>query len=411
MCLCLDRAAQRFYFDEDSLEGKRRVLSTFFVSITVVAFIVLLFSSIIYLLIDDDIIGHFKIYFYAVIISLLNSFSLIALSFYRLTENSTKYVILKLLRFALNTFFIISILICVENTGFGKIIADILTISILVPIYILIIYDKVGFKFDYNLFIKGLKYSFPFIPTLIFAWVITLSNRFFLEYYYNLEMVGQFGMSFKISSAIFIICSAITTAYTPTFYKKAKQNSKSDIFLNNQISYIYIFLSFALALFVPEIVLYFLSSQYSGIEIPIFLLILSNLLNSIMGITTVLYILQSKNTLYNLYCGIGAAILSLILNFILIPKYGLLGAALTSIFSSSFLYFLQLFFSRKGFHLENNTFFKFILISFFVVVIYIFNKFKIDFLITSLKFLFFCLLLYIIYSLHKKYDFYTSTYA
>ena len=411
MCLCLDRAAQRFYFDEENLEGKKKVLSTFFVSISVVSILVYLSSSVFYLLLNSEIKEYYKIFYYGVVVSMLNSFSLIALSYYRLTENPKKYVILKLFRFIINTLFIICVLVWVEKTGFAKIISDILAIAIMLPVYVIIIKSKIGFSFDINILKKGFKYSIPLIPTILIAWILSLSNRFFLEYYHGIEMVGLFGMAFKISSATLVVCTAITNAYIPTFYKLAKRNSKSDLFFNNQISYIYIFLSFVLALFVPEIVYFLISSQYAEIEFSISLLILSNLLNSIMGVTTVLYILHSKNTLFNLYCGIGAAFLSVLLNVSLIPLFGLLGAASTSIMSSILLFSLQIYFSKKGFYLNSKIILKISLILLCITVIYSLSKFKLDLYLILIKILITFISLYFVIKLCKKHDYSLGTLA
>ena len=356
MCLSLDRAAQRLFFDSENMDYRKKVLSTFFWSIVLIS---ILLTGGIFLLNEQALLSA-NISFYpyiaaSVIISLLNSFSQLTTIYFQLVEKPKAFVVIKLLRFFINTIFVICTLLFISANAEYKLLADAYSLLIMLPIYLFIAYKYFGFEFDFKILKKGIIFSVPLIPTLIVAWVLGLSNRYFIDIYMGLVDVGLFSMAFKIASVVGILSASITAAFSPMFYRIANKEGDGSKNLRNiseQIIVIMIFLTFIITSFVPEVVNWLLSDKYQGIEILINLLMMSNLLVSLMSATTVLYIMQSKNTYFNLYAGLIASVFSLIINYILIPNYGLYGAVTANVISSIILYLSQYYFAKKGFYIN-----------------------------------------------------------
>jgi len=356
MCLCLDRAAQRLFFDSENVDYRKKVLSTFFWSIVLIS---ILLTGGIFLLGEQKILStNMNFYPYlatGVIISLLNSFSQLTTIYFQLIEKPKAFVTIKLLRFFINTAFVLCTLLFVSANAEYKLLADAYALLIMLPIYLYIAYKYFGFEFDFKILKQGIVFSVPLIPTLIVAWVLGLSNRYFIDMYMGLADVGLFSMAFKIASVVGILSGSIAAAFSPMFYRIANKEGDTSASLRNisvQIIYIMIFAAFTITIFVPEVVSWFLDEKYHGIEIFINLLMFSNLLISLMSVTTVLYIMQSKNTYFNLYAGLIASIFSLIINYALIPVYGLYGAVMANVISSVILYLSQYRFAKKGFNIQ-----------------------------------------------------------
>ena len=71
-----------------------------------------------------------------------------------------------------------------------------------------------------------------------------------------------------------------------------------------------------------------------------------------MGVTSSLYLLQAKKTKLNMYVSLQAAILNLLLNYILIPTYGMYGAAIATVLSMIELSIIQYWVSKNGYFIS-----------------------------------------------------------
>jgi O-antigen/teichoic acid export membrane protein len=187
------------------------------------------------------------------------------------------------------------------------------------------------------------------------AWILGLSNRYFIDMYMELADVGLFFMAFKIASVIGVLMGSIGLAFSPVFYRLANKEGAKSLSLRNLSEKVIgsmIILTFIVTIFIPEVVNWALDKKYHGIETLIGVLMLSNLLISLMSVSTVLYMMQSKNTHFNLYAGLIAASFSILINYMLIPIYGLHGAVAGNILSSVILFLSQFYFATKGFFLK-----------------------------------------------------------
>ena len=148
----------------------------------------------------------------------------------------------------------------------------------------------------------------------------------------------MYAMAYKISTIFLLATSAFSVAYQPVFFRKANEENqvaaKQSLFSIIQVaSRGFIVCGFLLALFSEDIVRLLLDEKYKDISLIIRIILLSHILPAIMGISSNLYYQQSKRIKFQLaVVGLSAAI-NILLNYLLIPKFGMYGAAFATVIS------------------------------------------------------------------------------
>jgi O-antigen/teichoic acid export membrane protein len=167
-----------------------------------------------------------------------------------------------------------------------------------------------------------------------------------------MDEVGLYSMAYKISMVFFMITGAFSVAYQPVFFRKANQLDQTEgkksielIIQNASISFILI--AFFIALFSKEFIIFLLDQKYENIYIYLRIITLSHVFSAIMGISSNLYYLQSKKSKLQLIIVSFSAVLNIILNYHLVPRFGVYGAAWSTVISMITLTFFHYQFSRR----------------------------------------------------------------
>ena len=164
-----------------------------------------------------------------------------------------------------------------------------------------------------------------------------MSDRIFLENYFTLSEVGVYSLAYKIAGLVLLIVTSFGMAYRPLFFKLAnmqdkKQGKKMIYKFNYLFLIIFIVLGFSVSLISKEIMSLLFSEEYSSAYLYIPLIVVSYLFSFSAGLVARFYE-QSKAMIINMYIFLGIAALNILINFLLIPKYGAYGAAIATIIS------------------------------------------------------------------------------
>lgn len=357
--LALDMAASRFYFDSTDSVTRRKVLGTFFlgsVSIALVTFFILILCRPLLVMTYPEV-AFYPFYFFTIITITAGVCGNYILSYFRIAEKPRSFFMMIGLTVALQ-FGLIYFYVVVRNEGAqGQVTALLITTLILLPAYLVIAYRNFIFVFDWELIKRGLAFSWPLIPTLLVAWVLNWSDSIFIANYCSMSDVGLYSMAYKISMVIFVASSAFSTAFYPVFFRKANERdqtaAKQSIYSFIHVSSRgFIALSFLLALFAEDIVRLLLDSKYRESYYLIRIILLSHILSAIMGISSNLYYQQSKRSKFQLAVVSGAAVINLVLNYLLVPTFGVYGAAYATVISMSVLTLLHYQFSKQCYFIE-----------------------------------------------------------
>ena len=203
----------------------------------------------------------------------------------------------------------------------------------LLSIFLLINRKYLIFIFRRDLFEKALKFSLPTVVYSLSAFVFLSSDRFFIKYFLDAKSVGYYSAIFQLSSIISILGMSINAAWMPWLFENLKKkNYHTNVFVV-KLSYILIFSFIFLGLiscllfpFFAKIILPIPFHKYIYISVPI---ILGFVFEGIYLIVSP-YLFFAGKTIYNGFIGVAIAFINVLLNIILIPYFGVLGAAIST---------------------------------------------------------------------------------
>lgn len=252
-----------------------------------------------------------------------------------------KHLVVSIITTILNVVLSVSfVLMFTDHSYFAMVIAGVIA-NLIIVIYIFFKYifriQLSSLKEDWK---YGLRLSLPLIFHVLSHQVLNVADRFMLEKYQTEIQVAIYSVVYSIGAIIQMIWSAINNAWIPWYFENLKESSHKMIRLYSK-QYI-IFFSIGTVLFLlisPEITLILGGKQYySGVNsVP--LIILAYFFVFLYSFY-VNYEFAKEKTILIPLATILAAIINIILNIYFIPRYGYLGASLTTAIS----YFLMLMF-------------------------------------------------------------------
>ncbi|MRX72168.1 oligosaccharide flippase family protein [Bacillus lacus] len=326
-----DSALAYYYFDKDhkgnKIEYVRNVLLfRFYVALSLLILSVLFGPALSYAITGTR--GFELVLQLSFIVLLLEALITLVLTYFRYEFLSKRVVIMTVLRLGLVALlsyaFLRFISPDVEMVIYGRMAAALAIIVFLLPQ----LKRFAAFKFNGKLMKELLTYAAPLVPASMAFWVISQSNKLFITHFEGLESVGLYEAALRFATVITLLTSSVQMAWRPySMSIKDKPNAKS-IFRN---VYVLIFAVgmfglMGVATFVPFIFEAFLGEDFHEASMYIPLLSLGTFLNFYYLIISVGLFIEKKTKPISFYFGI-AAVISVILNLILIPLFSLWGAA------------------------------------------------------------------------------------
>ena len=357
--LALDRAATRFYFDSTDLATKKKALGTFFLGsmgFAVFTFLILILSEPLLGAAYPEV-AFYPYYFLTIITVTAGVCGNFVLSYFRVAEKPRSFLAMIGLTVALQLGLIYFYVVVRNEGALGQVTALLISTLVLLPVYLVIAYRHFIFDLDWGLIKRGLSFSWPLIPTLLVAWVLNWSDSIFIANYCSMSDVGIYSMGYKISMVIFMVSGAFSTAFYPVFFRKANEEDqvaakKSIYSIIHVASRGFIAIGFLLALFSEDIVRLLLDEKYHDSYIIIRIILLSHIFSAIMGISSNLYYQQTKRSKLQLAVVSGSAVINLILNYLLVPIFGMYGAAYATVISMAVLTVMHYQFSKQCYFIE-----------------------------------------------------------
>lgn len=354
--LNLERAAYRFYFDKEDDQWRRDLLFTLHYSAIGMSLFWLMvcwvLQNVISLMFPD--IPFWPIYMLVIGRTCIEVMLRVPQQYLQVTERPLAYVAVSLSRFALSVVLVLLFLILYEQGAQGSLTGNLLSSVVLAPVGMYIAVRHFSGRFRLQVLKDAIAFCWPFIPTLLVAWIIDLSDRIFMGHYASAADLGIYGMAYKIASVYLLVMGAYHAAYLPHFYKlagdtdqlKAKHHIQNEA--NNNVL-LHLAMLLLAVMWSYEVVTWFLDEEYAEVTHILRLILFSHLFACIPAVTSSAALMQAKKTRLNMYAALAAAVINLLLNFILIPKYSLYGAATATLLSMVSLFVIQYLASRLAY--------------------------------------------------------------
>lgn len=337
----IDAAFLRYYLLSDEVAERRRIFSTALFSITMVSTIFSIIGWIAAAPIAMWLLGSADFVYVMQLCSGILFFDALAtLPFLilRAEERSRTFAALKVanvvLNFALNYFFIITLKRGVPGVFEANLIASIFSFLALGHLTL----QHLDWQFRSSVFRELLAFGLPYIPSTLAVVLVDNISRVILEQHSDLATVGLFSAGYKLGMIMSLMVAAFRFAWQPFFLSTSKQPDAKAIF-SRVLTYFTLACSvifLGMCFFVDDLVRLNLGgftlfgSDYwqSTVVVPIVLLayvFLGAYIIFIVGIH-----LEKKTIYLPFITGLGA-IVNIGANYALIPHFGMMGAAWSTV--------------------------------------------------------------------------------
>lgn len=192
------------------------------------------------------------------------------------------------------------------------------------------------------------NYSVPLIPNSLMWWLINASSRYFIRVFSGIAANGLFAVASRIPSLLNIVNQVFAQAWQLSAIEEYESKNKSEFYSN-----IFKYLSSVMFLATSGIIvilkktfeILFASDYFSAWKIVPFLL-LGAVFASFSGFLGTNYI-AAKETKGVLKTSIFGGVISLILNTLFIPSFGIIGAGISSMMSFIAMFLIRLVDTRQ----------------------------------------------------------------
>jgi O-antigen/teichoic acid export membrane protein len=331
---------QRFFF----IEKERNNYGTFlfnnytgnilFTLIAISPF--LLFSSQISLLFFNNVSQtvSLRIMFWIVVSEILCTVPFQILQF---EEKPFKYILFSIfkltLSFLLTIYFVKKITLGIEGILYARLIGAAST-ALLFMLFIVL--PRMTFKWDLSLLWKSIKFGLPAIAGNIGYLIFQMNDRYMLNWLNTDIETGKYAFGYKIANFInLIFVSTIGMSFVPSIFSREKEENNTRYYRKMLTYYCFIlaFIILGFLFFYKELLSFVAKNKdyFEGLKVvPVLALSFMVMgMNYFVGIGLFL-----KNKMQNFIVpSIIAVILNITMNFFLIPVWGMMGAAYSTLFS------------------------------------------------------------------------------
>lgn len=201
-----------------------------------------------------------------------------------------------------------------------------------------------------------LKYSIPLIPTTIFWWITNVSDRYIVAYMLGAQANGLYAISYKIPTIIILVSSIFTEAWKLSIVTENKADQRERFFINVFKSYSSImFIAASGLIFLAKVITKLLVSNsfYASWRYVPFL-IMATTFSCLVTFVGSIYMVEKKSglTLATTFAG---ALINVILNFLLIPGFGVNGAAFATFISYAAVFIIRAVNTRRFIKIKWNS--------------------------------------------------------
>lgn len=198
-----------------------------------------------------------------------------------------------------------------------------------------------------------LKISLPMMSVGLVALFTTQANLFILLFYHNEGVVGFYSVSVLISSILTFVISSVNTVLATKISELYHSNQIDKMFSiavssSKLITLISFFIFVLLYLFGNDFLVILYGDEFDVSFLPMMILSIGNLVNAATGSTGILLNMTGHQKPV-LFLSSIISIISLLLSYIMIPKFGAVGSASSVAFSTILLNLLFLIFIYRRF--------------------------------------------------------------
>jgi O-antigen/teichoic acid export membrane protein len=269
---------------------------------------------------------------------------------FRAEERSTAFVIASLANIAITIGATILLVVAWEQGALGVIVGNFTGTLVVTAVLILVNREQLGLQFSRPLLREMNRFGLPLVPAALALIAVNFGDRFFLAHLSGLDEVGLYEIGVRIASAEVLLLTAFRTAW-PAFAYSISDDAEAKRTYAYVLTYLVVissWLALGLGLLSPWLVRLLTTEQfYAGSQVvaPLAFGTVAYAAYIVMAIG----VGRTKRTQLNWAITGAAAALNVALNLILIPSYGMMGAAIATVAAYSLMFLLMVAYAQHVF--------------------------------------------------------------
>ena len=342
----------RSYFDYKDDENRKKVISSAFFMILASNLILLFFGLVFSKQISHLIFGSYEYNYHFIlitIITVLEIFNVIPSAVLQAKKKSVVFISFQVI-FLLIRLGLIIYLIIGKGIGIMGVLIGNLAVGFLSFIaYYFYIRKEFVARFVKSEAISMLKVGLPLIPSNLSVFIFNSIDRYFLNYYTNLSEVGLYNLAYNFGNLVTVLFATPMALIWPAMFLSVKDHKNVKEFYTRALTYssmIAFFIFLGIALLSEEAIKIFANEEYWAAYTVIPIIVLTYVIWSLRKSILVGVILKKK-TLAQASIFLIGALINIGLNFLLIPGYGMMGAAISTIISYIIIMIILVIYCRR----------------------------------------------------------------
>ena len=260
-------------------------------------------------------------------LAFVTSVAAIPLSVLQMRQEAGRYRLLTVAGSVLTIMGILYFVVVRGGGATGFLLGQVLGGALMMGPYGFVAWKRMTLRLRKEVLLRCLAFSGPLVPYAVSGWTMDLSNRYLVEYFMGLEDVGRYNAAYQFALIMQTILNAFALAWIPVFYQIVKEDdAENKLALFGKIYWcLTLFLGLVLTLASKEALGVFADGAYRDSYVVVPALMATQALTCLWHLFVNPLFLRNKTAYLPLVMG-AAALLSIVLNIFMIPRWGLIGA-------------------------------------------------------------------------------------
>lgn len=246
-----------------------------------------------------------------------------------------------------------------QLTYMAIIYATIISNIIIIIILIFLFRKAFVIRFSLSSLKKSLLFAYPLTPTKIIGLIYTSFDKLMLNNYTGLTSIGYYIFGQKFGNILKIVMDSIGKVWLPFFMNNANigtnESRKSIVSRFYELSFFYMTFGLFLIYYSEEMIKILTTKEYypAMYVVPIYVFFY---FFSIIGTITVAQFMYAEKLVYRLPIVIVSVFVNILLNLLLIPHYGAIGAAFATSLAQLVVSIISLYYGQRVYPLPISIF-------------------------------------------------------
>jgi O-antigen/teichoic acid export membrane protein len=293
-----------------------------------------------------------KIDFYPYIVigvftNFFNLFSILPAALYRILEKPLPLTLLNVSRGIVTLILTLVLVMHFHYTALGVLYSGLIVNFIYAFIFLYSTRKHIIWNLCFKQIKVALAFTLPLLPGSIAYYLTTISDRILIDKYLSLTELGIYSTAATIALILNIFSFGAYKAFEPYIFKNWGQDSFMRIFENIRNAFVYILLIGALCLSVFSKEFFQIMTDVKFHQAYFYVpMIIIGVYSSSLSMLYGTIITAKGKTKINSMISITGASISVVLNILFLPKFGLITAAIVSSLALTVMLFISMWYAQ-----------------------------------------------------------------